>query len=177
MNGNYETYIFQKPDREIDRVFIHCSASSNPEHDNVSVIRRWHIQDRGWSDIGYHYYINRHGTLEEGRSLNKTPAAQKGHNTGTIAICLGGLVEEDFTVDQFDTLVQLCTQIKDEIPDVTFHGHCEVAAKDCPVFDYQEILGLDDYGSFIEVDTLTVEDRLVELEERIRKLERSVLIP
>ena len=109
------------------------------------MIRDWH-KERGWSDVGYHFYITFDGFCQSGRALEKIPAAQQGHNLGTIAICLGGLDENDFTIEQFNTLKKLCTQIDNEIPDVTFHGHCEVSNKSCPVFDYKTVLGLDEFG-------------------------------
>lgn len=141
-------FIFNRPKREIDRVFLHCSASSLPAHDDVSVIREWHLKN-GWSDIGYHYYITFDGRIHVGRDIEKTPAAQKGHNVGTIAICLSGNELDDFTDEQYDSLISLCGQINYQIPDVTFHGHCEVSSKACPVFDYQEILDLDEFGRII----------------------------
>jgi hypothetical protein len=36
-------YAFKAPKRPVSRVFIHCSASDNPDHDKVSVIRDWHL--------------------------------------------------------------------------------------------------------------------------------------
>ena len=80
--------MFTRPDRAVDRVFLHCSASDHPNHDNISTMRKWHLEDRGWSDVGYHFLIRKNGTLEEGRPLDRTPAAQGGNNRGTIAICL-----------------------------------------------------------------------------------------
>lgn len=139
--------MFTKPARAVDRVFIHCSASDNPAHDNVATMRRWHVQGNGWSDVGYHYFIRKDGTLEEGRPLRRTPAAQRCHNTGTIAICLHGLHEDKFTEAQFDTLRRLCIEINNAYNGkVTFHGHREVAAKACPVFDYKKVLKLDEFG-------------------------------
>ena len=140
--------MFTKPTRKIDRVFLHCSASSRPEHGNIATIRKWH-QQRGWSDIGYHFFIPFHGELQVGRDLEKTPAAQKGHNTGTIAICLHGLHKHDFTFNQFETLQKLCQFInKIYNGNITFHGHCEVSAKACPVFDYKAVLNLNSSGHF-----------------------------
>ena len=52
-----------KPLRPIDRVFVHCSASDYPQHDNVATMRQWHLE-RGWSDVGYHFFIRKDGTLE-----------------------------------------------------------------------------------------------------------------
>ena len=137
---------FVKPKREVDRVFIHCSASSNPDYGKVSIIRAWH-KERGWSDIGYHYFLPFSGEIQKGRSVAKTPAAQFGHNTNTIAICLHGLRKTDFTYNQFDNLRLFCRKINDAYNgEVTFHGHCEVSAKSCPVFDYKEVLSLDSSG-------------------------------
>ena len=137
---------FLKPKRPISRVFIHCSASDRPEHDNVATMRDWH-KARGWSDVGYHYFIRKDGTLERGRSTELTPAAQAGHNTGTLAVCLHGLDKAKFTVAQFSTLSAMCREINTAYDGkITFHGHNEVAAKACPVFDYRAVLGLDAKG-------------------------------
>jgi len=68
---------------------------------------------------------------------------------------LSGLKEDDFTAKQFRTLRYLCNSINNAIPNVTFHGHNEVANKECPVFNYREVLGLDDYGEFIGPSNLT----------------------
>lgn len=150
------SYKFKKPRRSVKRVFIHCSASDNTKHDNVATMDRWH-RDRGWSGVGYHYFIRKNGHLEIGRNIEKIPAAQGGKskkpgsvaggNRNTIAICLHGLAEDKFTEAQFKTLRELCWQIYDAYDcRVTFHGHREVAFKACPVFDYKSVLKLDDKG-------------------------------
>ncbi len=137
---------FEKPRRRVKRVYIHCSASDHAHHDDVSVMDQWHCK-RGWSEVGYHFFIKKDGELQRGRPIEKTPAAQANYNSGTIAICLHGLEKPKFTDAQFETLRELCAEI-DEAYDgkVTFHGHCEVAAKSCPVFDYREVLDLDAKG-------------------------------
>lgn len=137
---------FKRPKRPVSRVFVHCSASDHASHDDVEVMDRWHRQ-RGWSGVGYHYFIKKDGTVQEGRSLERNPAAQRGHNRATIAICLHGLKESLFTKQQMKSLRHLCRQIKYSYKNkVTFHGHREVAAKDCPVFDYKAELKLDKHG-------------------------------
>ena len=131
--------------RHIDTVFIHCSASDNPEYDNVAVIRRWHLA-RGWSDCGYHYYIQKPGILQIGRSVDRIPAAQYRHNVGSVAICVGGL--EKFTLAQGDRLIKLC-QFLQKLhgrEHLRFRGHNEVSRKSCPVFDYKTLLQLDSNG-------------------------------
>jgi len=144
--------MFLRPEREIDRVFLHCSASDQPSHDDVAVIRQWHTdpapRGRGWSDVGYHFFIQKSGNVQEGRPLHRRPAAQAGHNAGTIAICLHGLDLHKFTREQYRSVNDLCRQIDRAYSGmVTFHGHCEVSSKACPVFPYREVLGLDRSGA------------------------------
>lgn len=136
---------FIKPKRTVRRVFLHCSASDVPEHDDVTVIDRWH-KGRGWHSVGYHYFIQSNGNIQTGRSLERRPAAQKGHNKATIAICCHGLIH--FTKAQRKSLLDLCRQINEAYDgQVTFHGHKEVNKyKTCPVYDYQGWLNLDENG-------------------------------
>jgi len=59
------TIQFIKTNRRIDRVFLHCSASDVPAHDNVETIRAWHVA-RGFDDIGYHFLIHKNGDISRG---------------------------------------------------------------------------------------------------------------
>lgn len=141
-----EYFLFEKPARSITRIFIHCSANDSPKNDDVSVMDRWH-KARGWSGVGYHFYIKKDGEVQIGRDIEKSPAAQKGNNTGTIAICLGGLKLDLFTDAQFSSLKSMCHSMNGAFNGkVTFHGHNEVSSKSCPVFNYRKILGLDKNG-------------------------------
>lgn len=147
---------FKGPEREVERVFIHCSASDRPEHDDIRVMREWHVEGRGWSDVGYHYFIQKNGTVQEGRPLARIPAAQAGNNSGTIAICLHGLAEERFTKAQYESLIKLCNEIDVAYDGMTtFHGHHEVSSKACPVFPYREVLGLDAHGTLSLAPTVS----------------------
>lgn len=133
--------MFKKPKRAVSKVFIHCSAASRVTVD-AKEVDLWHKQN-GWAGIGYHFFIKTDGTLEKGRDLERIPTAQSGHNTGSIAICLNGLLVSDFTEAQFNTLRALCKEIDNEYKKkITFHGHCEVSPKTCPVFDYKKVLKL-----------------------------------
>lgn len=138
---------FVAPKLPVSRIFVHCSASDRPGDDNVATIDRWH-RENGWSGIGYHYFISKDGRLHAGRSLELTPAAQGGHNRGTIAICLHGLRRDRFTEPQLATLRDLCAQIDGAYGPgrVSFHGHNEVARRDCPVIDHRAVLELDPRG-------------------------------
>lgn len=136
--------LFEKPERQIDRVFLHCSASDDEFLEGeglVGTVRNWHLA-RNFSDVGYHFLIDKLGKVMLGRDLEKIPAAQKGHNTGTIAIMVHGLT--DFAPASLTACHQLCKQINTVYEGrISFHGHCEVSSKSCPVFDYKSLLNLD----------------------------------
>lgn len=145
------TFNFVKPKRNVHSVFIHCSASDNPNHDNIATMTQWHLQ-RGFKIVGYHYFIRKDGTIENGRSLEQVPAAQQGHNTNSIAICLHGLDINKFTGKQFESLRAICHAVDNAYGQGTirFRGHREVTnLKTCPVFDYKKVLNLDNNGKII----------------------------
>lgn len=130
--------------RKVSKVYLHCSASDNPKHDDVSVIKKWHLE-RGFNDVGYHYFIKADGTIQTGRWIEQIPAAQEGHNQGSIAICCHGLSK--FTDEQRKSLKALCDEINELYQgNISFHGHCEVSTKSCPVYPYKEWLNLNANG-------------------------------
>ena len=137
--------MFKKPSRKVHTVFVHHSATDNPLHDNTIFIHKVHVEQNGWSDIGYHYFIDKAGNITPCRPLSRRPAAQKGHNKGSIAICLSG--RYDFTKEQQKALTELCNQINDAYDgEMVFKGHKEVAATECPNYPYKEWLNLDERG-------------------------------
>jgi N-acetylmuramoyl-L-alanine amidase len=147
---------FTAPQRPVTRVFLHCSASDHANHDDVSVMRQWHMNPpNNWADVGYHFFIKKDGTIQPGRDLEEKPAAQAPHNLATIAICAHGLAIEKFTDVQLASVKDLCEAINRAYDGkVTFHGHREVANKTCPVFDYRALLGLDDKGRMRNPETV-----------------------
>ena len=139
---------FTRPMRAVSAVFLHCSASDRPDHDDVSVMRSWHTSaPLFWADVGYHYFVQKDGTVQAGRPLEMIPAAQSEWNPGSVAICAHGLRRDAFTVAQLGSIVDLCQRINREYSGgLRFRGHVEVAAKACPVYDYVRVLGLDAQG-------------------------------
>lgn len=141
---------WKKPERLVKKVFIHCTAISGHKYKGQKlkdVIHRIHVIENGWSDIGYHGLIDGDGVYIPCRDYNKTPAAQRGHNSQSLAFSLDGLKKDDFNQKQFATLLELARKINlsYDYP-ITYHGHREVSNKLCPVFNYKEVLGLDDNG-------------------------------
>lgn len=75
--------------RKIDLIQIHCSATRGDMDVTAAMVDQWH-KARGWSGIGYNFFIRLDGTVEEGRPVEKAPAGVFGHNATAIAICYAG---------------------------------------------------------------------------------------
>ena len=128
--------------RTIDKIIIHCSATLPGQRVDVETITRWHKQ-RGFKTIGYHFFIDRSGTIHAGRPLEQQGAHCKGQNAHSIGICYeGGLNKEGKPYDtrtilQRIAMKELVAQLLDQFPDATVHGHREFANKACPCFDVE----------------------------------------
>jgi N-acetylmuramoyl-L-alanine amidase len=128
--------------REINKIIVHCSATREGENFEVAEIRRWHVEGRGWSDIGYHFYIDLYGQIHKGRDIAKIGAHCKGHNRNSIGICYCGGVEadgktpKDTRLDcQKEALTAVLRTLKAMFPNAVIHSHKDFANKACPSFD------------------------------------------
>lgn len=91
-NGNGNEVAMQyfwdnaKLDNKPNKVIVHHTASSTWTYQNVL---DFHI-NKGWLDIGYHYFIEKDGTIKRGRWEEKEGTHTIGQNTTSIGICLAG---------------------------------------------------------------------------------------
>ena len=136
--------------RPIKNLIVHCSDSG---FGDAALIRKWHKEERGWSDIGYHHVIlngrrrsvntykfEDDGLLEAGRAESLIGSHAEGLNATSIGVCLIGKAE--FTVAQFKTLAMLLRTLRAQYPETLIFGHCSADAfggmargKTCPNFD------------------------------------------
>ncbi len=128
--------------RQINKIIVHCAATREGENIPVEEIRRWHVEGRGWSDIGYHFYIDLEGEIFKGRDIAKMGAHCKGYNRNSIGLCYCGGVEEDGKTPkdtrneaQKESLLAVLRTLKAMYPDACIHSHNDFANKACPSFD------------------------------------------
>ena len=132
--------------RTIDKIIIHCSATLPGQRVDVETITRWHKQ-RGFKTIGYHFFIDRSGTIHAGRPLEQQGAHCKGQNARSIGICYeGGLNKEGKPYDtrtilQRIAMKELVAQLQERFTEATVHGHRDFANKACPCFDVEAEFG------------------------------------
>jgi len=127
-----------------DYIAIHCSATKPSQDIGAADIDRWH-RAKGWNGIGYHFVIKRDGTIEKGRPQDAVGAHVENFNATSVGICMVGGVSEantakaqdNFTPDQYVSLLALVKQLTKDYPKATVQGHRDFpkVAKDCPSFD------------------------------------------
>lgn len=79
--------------REIKRIIIHHTLTSDGMTVNWQAIRRYHVHNNGWRDIGYHFGVELVKSDYEvlvGRPLDIVGAHTKCLNTDSIGIALVG---------------------------------------------------------------------------------------
>jgi N-acetylmuramoyl-L-alanine amidase len=129
--------------RKLDRIILHCTATPEGRHVDVDTIRVWH-KARGWSDVGYHFFIYIDGSVHSGRDVSKTGAHVSGHNATTIGVVYvggtdaAGKAKDTMNAAQETAFVNLVKHLRDQYGPLTLHGHNEYAAKACPSFKVKD---------------------------------------
>ena len=125
--------------RLIKKIIVHCSDSDLPEHDDVEVIKSWH-KKRGFSDVGYHYYVKKDGTIQEGRYIGLIGAHCVTQNVVSVGVCLGG--KYDFPAAQMKgariIIENLMMRYKIPKTEIYPHNHFN-HHKTCPNFEIARI--------------------------------------
>lgn len=128
--------------RDIDYIVIHCAATMPSMDVPIERVKKWHLQ-RGWSDIGYHYYITRDGEIHKGRNLSTIGAHVRGYNKNSIGICYEGGInesgepEDNRTPEQKKSLLKVVEILKFVFSGAIAQGHRDFpnVNKACPSFD------------------------------------------
>lgn len=132
----------KKSKRTITEIIVHCTATAEGKDYTVDDIRKWH-KERGWSDIGYHYVIDRKGHILPGRDVDTVGAHCEGHNAHSIGVvyiggvsALNGKPKDTRTLAQKAGLIRCLTELKSLYPQAKIYGHCDFTkSKPCPCFD------------------------------------------
>jgi len=123
---------------DIRYLVIHTAAAREA---SIGDITRWHVEERGWSDVGYHYYIRKDGEIQKGREDDQVGAHCKASrmNYKSLGICFEGHHDhEEWTREQEDAFEILCRVLQNKygIHDDRIIGHREAYQGDplttCP---------------------------------------------
>ena len=126
------------------KIIIHHSATKDSGTVSWQAIRRFHIEDCAWPEIGYHYGIEMvqdqpwakpHAEIMLGRFANEPGAHTKGQNHESIGICcVGDFDKEEPPQEVWEACLSLVRYLmvlygllKDDV-----YGHRDFAVKTCP---------------------------------------------
>ena len=123
------------------RMAIHHTET--PTNDSMSPaarlrqIQSYHMDVKGWCDIGYHYLMSRDGELWEGRRDTLLGAHAGGNNTGNIGISVMGTHDSTpLTETQLNSIARLVRGLSDQkhivIDRGRIKGHREYNPTSCP---------------------------------------------
>ncbi|MFJ5760269.1 peptidoglycan recognition family protein [Neobacillus sp. NPDC093182] len=103
---------------------------------DVNKTHRFHQDDRGWSGIGYNFFIEESGEIMKGRGYHVGAHAYS-YNQISIGICLAGNFDiHTPSIEQLKSLSKLCLFLLDQYhistPQIIGHREVNGMAKSCP---------------------------------------------
>lgn len=143
--------------RTINKLIVHCTATPEGENYSIDAIDHSH-KARNFSYyidpdtsqkryIGYHYIVQRNGTIVRCRPENVRGCHTSNHNYDSIGISyIGGCPARSIkgwskqgkdtrTQEQKSALQMLLRELITRYPKAEIYGHRDFAAKACPSFD------------------------------------------
>ena len=136
-----EPGIFMSPD-SVSYLIIHCSATRESQDYTPEQLKHDHLQ-RGFIDVGYHFYIRKDGSVTQHRRLNEVGAHCRPFNRCSIGICYeGGLdakgkPKDTRTLKQRASLIGLLLDLHRQFPKAVIRGHNEMpgaSPRECPCY-------------------------------------------
>jgi N-acetylmuramoyl-L-alanine amidase len=103
---------------------------------DINKTHRFHQEHRGWSGIGYNFFIEENGEIIKGRGYHVGAHAYS-YNQKSIGICLAGNFDIQIpSIEQLKSLSKLCIFLLDQfnLSTAQILGHRELngVAKSCP---------------------------------------------
>ncbi|MEV0805721.1 N-acetylmuramoyl-L-alanine amidase [Micromonospora sp. NPDC050200] len=116
------------------RFVVHYSAASPDQ--TPKIIQAYHMDSRGWSDIGYNFLVDDDGRIYEGRGWDVVGAHAAGYNTESIGVCFIGR-DRSGVVDASPAVRRAIRWLYDEAcrragRPLTRNGHRDVGSTACP---------------------------------------------
>ena len=126
--------------RKMDKIFL-IIVHHRGGNGTADSIHQQHLK-QGWAGIGYHYYIQKDGTVWSCRPINTVGAHCSGNNTSSIGICFEGNFKYDKpTKEQLQAGKELILRLRAKIPSIKrVLNHNDLYKTECPVINLKELL-------------------------------------
>ena len=122
---------------ETKYIVIHHRAGNG----DAQSIHSLHL-NRGYTGIGYHFYVRKDGSVYRGRPIDVVGAHCKGENARSIGVCFEGNFENETMSDvQIKAGQQLVSYLKGLYPNAEIKKHKDLGSTSCPgkSFPYESV--------------------------------------
>ncbi|XAL98768.1 peptidoglycan recognition family protein [Phycisphaeraceae bacterium D3-23] len=129
MNGIQKITIHHEGSRAVDFTGFDSTAQ------HLEKIRKSHVNNNNWSDIGYHYIVDRAGRVWEGRPTRYQGAHVGQNNENNLGVmALGNFDRQSPTQQQLNALFDTVRRLKHQhnIPRAQVKSHQEIRPTACP---------------------------------------------
>lgn len=115
---------------QIQQFVLHHSATTSGD---PWAYARYHVEERGWPGIGYHFVIQPDGTVYQTNELTTLSYHTEGQNTRSVGICLTGSYDNSQPPPaQYSALISLLRHLGDLLGQKPIYGHHSFSPKSCP---------------------------------------------
>jgi hypothetical protein len=125
------------------RLTLHHTAGRRPASDEEAAaemrfIQDYHMNGRGWMDVGYHLVISPTGQVFEGRPEGAVGAHVLGHNTGNLGVSFMGNhhppVSDEPAAEALEAFTSAGRRLVSDyrIPASGIAAHRDLGSTDCP---------------------------------------------
>lgn len=144
--------------KKTNRIILHHAQAKTC---SVEDIHQWHLK-RGWSGIGYHFFIKKDGTIYQGRPENTIGAHAKGANSDSIGICAeGNFMQEKMNALQLNAFIDLVSYLKKKYSITDIKRHKDVNATNCP-------------GTYFPFSTIITSNHIVQEDTWLQRLNKEI---
>ena len=142
--------------KSLKYLVIHCTDTPEGREISADDIRRWHLKERGWRQVGYTDMIHLDGRVERLVENNDdayvdgweiTNGVRGQNSVSRHVVYVGGKDRKNITVTDTRTAAQkkaladYCRKVKETVPGVKIVGHRDLDKnKACPSFDVKSWL-------------------------------------
>lgn len=115
---------------QIQMFVIHHSATNSGD---PWAYARYHVETRGWPGIGYHFVVQKDGTIYQTNELTTLSYHTDGQNTKAVGICLTGSYDtSEPPPAQYNALILLLRHLGTLLGQKPIYGHNQFSSKSCP---------------------------------------------
>ena len=122
--------------RKIYYIVCHCTATDQDA--TVEAIKNFWKNNLGWKNSGYHFIIEKNGTIHNLQPIDKLSNGVRGYNANSIHVAyIGGKLIDDRTPQQKASMRSVVKVMQSMFPDAKVQGHRDFpnVSKSCPRFD------------------------------------------